>query len=104
MNGAEFPKEFPAPNAAKETKHCFHEVTYFEAGKWKTKLIWERDGVEIWKTTHRRSSPWIVGRYFKITCETDGRGPLLLALPDIRTCSRRPWRSPASTPSPTTTS
>lgn len=87
-DGAEFPKEFPAKDQSKETKHLFHEVTYFEDGKWKTKLIWEKDGVEIWKTTHRRSSPWIHGRYFKITGETDGRGPLLLALPDIRTLNR----------------
>ena len=35
-----------------------------------------------------RSSPWIISRYMKIAGETYGRGPLLTALPDIKTLNK----------------
>lgn len=39
-------------------------------------------------TRKRKISPWIVGRYMKVAGESYGRGPLVTALPDIKTLNK----------------
>lgn len=36
----------------------------------------------------RKSSPWVISRYMKVAGEIYGRGPLLTALPDIKTLNK----------------
>lgn len=36
----------------------------------------------------KKSSPWVVGRYMKVAGEVYGRGPLINALPDIKTLNK----------------
>jgi len=36
----------------------------------------------------KKSSPWVVGRYMKVAGEVYGRGPLVNALPDIKTLNK----------------
>jgi hypothetical protein len=35
-----------------------------------------------------KSSPWIVARYMKVAGEVYGRGPLVTAIPDIKTLNK----------------
>jgi hypothetical protein len=53
---------------------CYH-IIY---GKSKDELVFRR----------MKQSPWIVARYMKLPGEVFGRGPLLSALPDIRTLNK----------------
>lgn len=92
--GIKLPANFPKQEAGKEAPTVsLHEATYQNGkGKWITKLLWEGDSTqgnaEIWKQEHRRTSPWVVARYMKVAGEVDGRGPLLMALPDMRTLNK----------------
>lgn len=70
----------------------FCEATYadWDAGKWYYEL-WEDEGEQKLLRQPRVydfASPWIVTRWGKAANEVYGRGPLLFALPDIRTCNR----------------
>lgn len=54
--------------------YCYHVIDK----KSKTELVYRR----------MDHSPWIVSRYAKIAGETYGRGPLITALPDIKTLNK----------------
>ena len=54
--------------------YCYHVIDK----KSKTELVYRR----------MDHSPWIVARYAKIAGETYGRGPLITALPDIKTLNK----------------
>lgn len=59
-----------------EEMYCYH-------------LIWQKDkmGDElVYRTT--KVSPWIVARFMKVAGEVYGRGPLVSALPDIKTLNK----------------
>ncbi len=59
---------------AKRGDYCYH-VIHKES---KTELVYRR----------RKSSPWVVSRYMKVAGEIYGRGPLMTALPDIKTLNK----------------
>ena len=59
---------------AKRGDYCYH-VLYKHS---KEELVYRR----------RKSSPWVVSRYMKVAGEIYGRGPLLTALPDIKTLNK----------------
>jgi hypothetical protein len=65
------------------------EATIFdpERGDWCYHVIDAKSKEEI---VYRRmtSSPWVISRYSKIAGEIYGRGPLLTAMPDIRTLNK----------------
>jgi len=58
----------------KRGDYCYHVIEK----KSKTELVYRR----------MDHSPWIVSRYAKIAGETYGRGPLITALPDIKTLNK----------------
>ena len=58
----------------KRGDYCYH-VIYKEG---KTELVYRR----------RKSSPWVISRYMKVAGEIYGRGPLMTALPDIKTLNK----------------
>lgn len=45
------------------------------------------DRAIVWESTNR-SNPWIIPRYYTAPRDPWGRGPLMLALPDIRTANK----------------
>ena len=57
-----------------EDTYCYH-------------LIWEKDKSELVYRT-MEISPWIVARFMKVPGEVYGRGPLVTALPDIKTLNK----------------
>ncbi len=78
--------------AAKEEPHKeieIHQDTIFEprtsAEKpWRT-VIWTKDAPGPLHESRHRVNPWIVGRYYRLSGETWGRGPATMALPTIKT-------------------
>ena len=50
-------------------------------------VIW-RHGKEEIVYRRRKSSPWVISRYMKVAGEIYGRGPLMTALPDIKTLNK----------------
>ncbi len=65
------------------------EVTYLtKAGKWQTDLIDSASVSRLWRTVYRKRSPWVIWRWMRVPGESDGRGPVLTALADIRTLNR----------------
>jgi len=59
---------------AKRGDYCYHVI--YTHGK--DELVYRR----------RKSSPWVISRYMKVAGEIYGRGPLLTALPDIKTLNK----------------
>ena len=59
---------------AKRGDYCYH-VIHKES---KQELVYRR----------RKSSPWVISRYMKVAGEIYGRGPLITALPDIKTLNK----------------
>lgn len=59
---------------SKRGDYCYHVIDK----KSKTELVYRR----------MDHSPWIVSRYAKIAGETYGRGPLITAMPDIKTLNK----------------
>ena len=59
---------------AKRGDYCYHVI--YKHGK--DELVYRR----------RKSSPWVISRYMKVAGEIYGRGPLLTALPDIKTLNK----------------
>lgn len=57
-----------------EDMYCYH-------------LIWEKEKSELVYRT-MDISPWIVARFMKVPGEVYGRGPLVTALPDIKTLNK----------------
>jgi hypothetical protein len=60
-----------------EDKYCYH-------------LIWAKGKSEAAELVYRTMdvSPWIVARFMKVPGEVYGRGPLVTALPDIKTLNK----------------
>jgi len=58
----------------KRGDYCYHVIHE----KSKEELVYRR----------KKTSPWVVSRYMKIAGETYGRGPVLTALPDIKTLNK----------------
>jgi len=50
-------------------------------------VIWGREKEAIVER-RRKFSPWIVARYMKVSGESYGRGPLVTAMPDIKTLNK----------------
>lgn len=52
-------------------------------------LVWVKDEDHIsWEQGFGESSPWVTGRYFKVSGEVRGRGPAVQALADVRTINK----------------
>lgn len=77
----------------------FDECTYFDRddGVWRYEVIWGRmshsdsnkaEG-NLYRCVERTmtTDPWVITRWIKVAGERQGRGPLHLALPDIRTAN-----------------
>ena len=54
--------------------YCYHVIDKVS----KTELVYRR----------RKTSPWVISRYMKVAGEIYGRGPLITALPDIKTLNK----------------
>ena len=65
-------------------------VLHQEKGKWEYWLWHEKDKqrAEIVQRDMKKGSPWIVARYMKMAGEAYGRGPLVTAIPDIKTLNK----------------
>ena len=58
----------------KRGDYCYHVIDKAS----KQELVYRR----------RKMSPWVISRYMKVAGEIDGRGPLMTALPDIKTLNK----------------
>jgi len=67
----------------------FIEATIYDhkRGDYCYHLIWKEGKQEV-VYRRRESSPWVVSRYMKVAGEIYGRGPLITALPDIKTLNK----------------
>lgn len=65
------------------------EATLFdtERGDFCYHVIWPEAKAEL-LMRRMKSSPWIVSRYMKVAGEVYGRGPLITAIPDIKTLNK----------------
>jgi hypothetical protein len=59
---------------AKRGDYCYHVIDKVS----KAEIVYRR----------RKSSPWVISRYMKVAGEIYGRGPLMTALPDIKTLNK----------------
>ncbi|MGI2031949.1 portal protein [Rhizobium panacihumi] len=48
-------------------------------------LVWCNKQASIIYSTQSRTCPWLIPRYFRVPGETMGRGPVMLAMPTIKT-------------------
>jgi hypothetical protein len=76
------------------------EATYWDAKEntWYYEVIWEGPSTnsrsKTKATKHRiiedtfDESPWVIARWIKVAGETEGRGPVLYALPDAKTLNK----------------
>jgi len=52
-------------------------------------VLWVQDEQRIsWSENFGTSSPWVTGRYTKVSGEVRGRGPAMQALPDVRSLNK----------------
>jgi hypothetical protein len=58
----------------KRGDYCYHVIDKVS----KSELVYRR----------RKMSPWVISRYMKVAGEIYGRGPLMTALPDIKTLNK----------------
>jgi len=58
----------------KRGDYCYHVIDKLS----KSELVYRR----------RKMSPWVISRYMKVAGEIYGRGPLMTALPDIKTLNK----------------
>jgi len=58
----------------KRGDYCYHVIDKTS----KTEIVYRR----------MKSSPWVISRYMKVAGEIYGRGPLMTALPDIKTLNK----------------
>ncbi len=87
---AEFPVDVAQRIATKPTDEIeLLEATVYDIdrGDWCYHVI---DKISKEELVYRRmkSSPWVISRYSKVAGEVYGRGPLLTALPDIKTLNK----------------
>lgn len=87
-------KTLPA-ELGKQLKDNFDaEVDLFDAcyynedkGNWCYEVVWEKSEESLMKATYR-VCPWATPRWIKVAGEAMGRGPVILALPDIKTLNK----------------
>jgi len=58
-----------------------------DEGLYSYQVIWQEGKTELLQRK-MKSSPWIVARYMKVAGEVYGRGPLVTAIPDIKTLNK----------------
>lgn len=58
-----------------------------DEGMFGYQVIWPEGKIELLQRK-MKSSPWIVARYMKVAGEVYGRGPLVTAIPDIKTLNK----------------
>jgi hypothetical protein len=58
-----------------------------DEGMYSYQVIWPEGKTELLQRK-MKSSPWIVARYMKVAGEVYGRGPLVTAIPDIKTLNK----------------
>ena len=66
---------------------CQDLVLDYETGK-RTLSVYHCDDEAPFHTREYRASPWLTPRYFRVPGETWGRGPILLAMPAIKTLNK----------------
>jgi len=67
----------------------FSEATMYDVdeGNYRYCVIWKK-GPEKIVERYFKTSPWVISRYMKVAGEIYGRGPLISALPDIKTLNK----------------
>lgn len=70
-----------------EIEICQDTVLDYDTGRRTLAVYWAED-IEPFFTRDYRSSPWLTPRYFRVPGETWGRGPILLAMPAIKTLNK----------------
>lgn len=64
-------------------------VVYMPKAKTYYGCVWVKGEAQIsWMQDFGTSSPWVTGRYSKVSGEIRGRGPALQALPDVRSLNK----------------
>ena len=64
-------------------------VVYMPIAKTYYGCVWVKNEDRIsWMQDYGPSSPWVTGRYSKVSGEIRGRGPALQALPDVRSLNK----------------
>jgi len=58
-----------------------------DEGMYSYQVIWPEGKIELLQRK-MKSSPWVVARYMKVAGEVYGRGPLVTAIPDIKTLNK----------------
>lgn len=101
-NDVDLPKKLKKKIDKEEDEdYEFWEITYESQAEdasspndqvWYYDVIWQGgskddDNKRIVERTYR-SNPWVIARWTKLAGENEGRGPLLNALPDIRTLNK----------------
>lgn len=66
---------------------CQDTVLDYDTGKRTLSVYHCDDAAPFFERTYR-SSPWLTPRYFRVPGETWGRGPILLAMPAIKTLNK----------------
>ena len=74
-------------NPIKEVELLESTIKDLETGVYHYQLCFAKEKYEL---LHRelKSSPWIISRYMKAAGEVHGRGPLTVAIPDIKTLNK----------------
>jgi hypothetical protein len=89
--GGTLPREMAelAAGANPETEVEIENITYYDpaGANWRFCAICPKSKAEIETRTYR-TRPWIVIRWLKAPGEVEGRGPLIQALPDIKTLNK----------------
>lgn len=68
---------------------CSEGVVYMPDSKTYYGCVWVSKEDRIsWMEDYGESSPWVSGRYSKVSGEIRGRGPALQALPDVRSLNK----------------
>jgi hypothetical protein len=76
-------------NAPNDDVEVAEGVVYMPETKTYYGCVWLKDEDHIsWTQDYGTSSPWVTGRYSKVSGEIRGRGPALQALPDVRSLNK----------------
>jgi len=87
---AKIPTEFQKIIDERPEEHTdLYESTMYnqEDGYYHYCIIWKKGPEKIVHRTYE-TMPWIISRYMKVAGEIYGRGPLITALPDIKTLNK----------------
>ena len=76
-------------NAPDTDVDCSEGVVYMPDAKTYYGCVWiSKEDRISWMEDYGESSPWVSGRYSKVSGEIRGRGPALQALPDVRSLNK----------------